>query len=376
MKALKLAIGFCMAVAVLTVALPIAYAEEKTMAVERSIFGKNKDGAVVTTFTLTNAKGFKAVVMDYGAVLVSLYAPDRNNKFENVTLGCDGVADYEERSPFFGAVIGRYANRIAKGKFTLDGVEYTLATNDGENHLHGGLVGFGKVMWAGESFETADAVGVTFSYVSKDGEEGYPGELKVTMTYTLTKDNELRFHYEAETDKATPVNLTQHSYWNLAGQGQGDILGHELTINADRFTPVDEGLIPTGELAPVAGTPMDFTSPHAIGERIGQVEGGYDHNYVLNREGKGLNLAARVYEPGSGRVMEVFTTEPGVQLYTGNFLDGSFAGTDGNPYPKHSGFCLETQKFPDSPNRPEFPSAILRPGQRYVQTTLHRFGTR
>lgn len=345
-------------------------------------FGTTKAGERVTQFTLTNENGLRARVIDYGGILVTLEAPDREGRLGNVTLGCDTIENYEKNSPYFGAVIGRYANRIRGGKFSLDGVEYTLATNDGDHHLHGGDVGFDKVVWAAEPLEAADGMSVRFTYLSKDGEEGYPGNLQCTSTYTLTNANELMMEHRAKTDKATIVNISQHSYWNLAGQGEGDILGHELKIYADRFTPVDAGLIPTGELKQVLGTPMDFIKPHKIGERIAEVEGGYDHNYVLfernfvlMKEGVTLKAAAIATEASSGRVMEVFTTEPGIQLYTGNFLDGSFAGRDGKTYPKHGGFCLETQKFPDSPNQPSFPSPTLRPGEEYVHTTLHRFST-
>jgi aldose 1-epimerase len=313
--------------------------------------------------------------MTYGATLVSLEVPDREGNFADITLGCDSLEGYLSASPYFGSTVGRYANRISKGKFTLDGVEYTLAQNNGENHLHGGIQGFDKVIWEAEPVRMEEAVGVKFVYLSKDGEEGYPGNLTSTVAYMLTDRDELRISYELETDKATPVNLTHHSYFNLAGQGNRDILDHELMIDADKYTPVDEGLIPTGEIRNVEGTPMDFTTPHTIGERIDQVEGGYDHNFVLRGDGGTLILAARVYEPESRRVMQIRTTEPGIQFYSGNFLDGSITGKAGKVYHKHYGFCLEPQHFPDSPNKPNFPSTILRPGDRYMSLTVFKFTT-
>jgi aldose 1-epimerase len=345
------------------------------MDVQKQGFGQLPDGQNVELYVLTNAAGIKARVMTYGATLVSLEVPDREGNFADITLGCDSLEGYLSASPYFGATVGRYANRIAKGKFTLDGVEYTLAQNNGENHLHGGIQGFDKVIWDAEPVRMEEAVGVKFVYLSKDGEEGYPGNLTCTVTYLLTDNDELRISYEAETDKPTPVNLTHHSYFNLQGQGSGDILDHELMLNADKYTPVDEGLIPTGEIRSVADSPMDFTTPHTIGERIDQVEGGYDHNFVLRDGGGTLILAARVYEPRSGRVMEVHTTEPGIQFYSGNFLDGSITGKSGKVYHKHYGFCLEPQHFPDSPNKPNFPSTIIRPGDRYMSLTVFKFST-
>jgi len=339
-------------------------------------FGRLPDGTPVELFTLNNSHGLRARIMTYGAIVVSLEVPDRDGSLADITLGYDSLDGYLETTPYFGAVVGRYGNRIAKAKFTLDGVEYTLAANNGENHLHGGLKGFDKVMWAAEPVREEAAVGVKLSYLSPDGEEGYPGNLSCVVTYWITEDNELKITYEATTDKATPLNLTHHSYFNLAGQGRGDILGHELILEADRYTPVDEGLIPIGELRPVAGTPFDFTTPHIIGARIAQVHGGYDHNFVLRSGGGDLARAAQVFEPTSGRVMEVFTTEPGIQFYTGNFLDGSIFGKVGREYNKHYGFCLETQHFPDSPNQPDFPSTILRPGETYHTLTIHKFSTR
>lgn len=345
------------------------------MDVQKLGFGQLPDGQNVDLYVLTNAAGIKARVMTYGATLVSLEVPDRDGNFADITLGCDSLEGYLSASPYFGSTVGRYANRIAKGKFTLDGVEYTLAQNNGENHLHGGIQGFDKVIWDGEPVKMEDARGVKFVYLSKDGEEGYPGNLTCTVIYLLTDNDELRISYEAETDKSTPVNLTHHSYFHLEGQGSGDILGHELMIDADKYTPVDQGLIPSGEIRSVADSPMDFTTPHTIGERIDQVEGGYDHNFVLRGGGGTLILAARVYEPLSGRVMEVHTTEPGIQFYSGNFLDGSIKGKSGKVYHKYYGFCLEPQHFPDSPNKPNFPSTILRPNDRYMSLTVFKFTT-
>jgi aldose 1-epimerase len=352
------------------------------MNVQEQAFGQTPDGHKVKLYILTNSNGLKARIMTYGAAVVSLEVPDRNGKFDDITLGYDNLDGYVKNNPYFGVIVGRYGNRIAKGRFTLDGTTYKLATNNGENHLHGGIKGFDKVVWDAESFEQKDAVGVKLTYLSKDGEEGYPGNLKCSVTYTLTNNDELKISYEAETDKATVINLTHHSYFNLAGQGKGDILGHELMINADKFTPTDKGSIPTGALQSVKGTPMDFTKPCAIGARINddfeqlRFGKGYDHNWVLNKKGKELTLAARAYEPNSGRVLEIYTTEPGVQFYSGNFLDGSITGKQGKVYKQRYGFCLETQHFPDSPNKPQFPSTILRPGQKYTQLTVHKFYTR
>lgn len=346
------------------------------MEVKKEVFGVLPSGKTVDIFTLINAGGIEARVMAYGATLVSLNLPDREEKFEDVTLGFDCLAGYLGDNPYFGCTVGRYANRIARGKFFLAGAEYTLAKNDGENHLHGGLKGFDKVIWEAEPVEKEDAVGVRFTYLSPDMEEGYPGNLHCTVVYLLTEGNELRISYEAEADKPTPVNLTNHTYWNLAAQGSGDILKHELMINAETYTPVDDKLIPTGELAPVQGTPMDFTTPHSIGERLSQVKGGYDHNYVLRSKEGELSLAARVHEPNSGRILEILTTEPGIQFYSGNFLDGTIRGKGGNIYHLHAGFCLETQHFPDSPNKPHFPSTSLAPGKKYVSLTVHKFFVR
>jgi aldose 1-epimerase len=344
------------------------------MDVQKQPFGRMPDGAAVEIITLTNDKGLRASVMTYGATLVSLEVPDRTGKAGDIVLGYEALEGYIKNSPYFGSIVGRYGNRIAKGRFVLDGVTYKLAVNNGENHLHGGIKGFDKVVWKAESVQEAGAAAAKLSYLSRDGEEGYPGNLSVTVVYALTNDNELKISYEATTDKATPVNLTHHSYFNLAGEG--DVLGHELIIYADSYTPVDAGLIPTGEIRPVKGSPFDFTAPHAIGERIAQVEGGYDHNFVLRQGAGTIRPAARVVEPRSGRIMEISTTEPGLQFYSGNFLDGTIAGKGGRVYARHSGFCLETQHFPDSPNKPGFPSTILRPGQVYKSLTIHKFSAK
>jgi aldose 1-epimerase len=340
------------------------------MDVTKAPFGTLPDGTAVDIYTLTNAHGLKVRIMTYGATIVSLELPDKNGALADCVLGYDALDGYLKSSPYFGAIVGRYGNRIAKGLFTLDGVTYKLAVNNGANHLHGGLKGFDKVVWTAEPV----TAGVKLSYLSRDGEEGYPGNVKVSVTYRLTAADELSLDYEVTTDKATPVNVTSHSYFNFTG-GKRDILAHELTLSADRYTPVDAGLIPTGELKPVSGTPMDFTAPAAIGSRLAQVEGGYDHNYVLSSGGGALALAARIVEPESGRVMEIFTTEPGIQFYSGNFLDGTITGKGGHVYAKHWGFCLETQHFPDSPNKPQFPSTILKPGAVTASRTVHKFST-
>jgi len=339
----------------------------------------------VRQYTLKNTHRMELRVLDYGGIIVSLAVPDRTGRVDDVVLGFDRLEDYERSSPYFGAIIGRFGNRIARGRFTLDGRTYTLATNDGHNHLHGGVKGFDKVMWEVSPFERQDSTGLMLRYTSRDGEEGYPGTVRATVTYTLTEGNELIFDYEATSDRATPVNLTHHSYFNLAGEGEGDVLGHVLTLNANSFTPVDSTLIPTGEIRSVAGTPFDFRAPTAIGARIGQDDEqlrygrGYDHNFVLDKDHDvpaSTTLAARVFEPSSGRVMEVHTTEPGVQFYSGNFLDGTLRGKKGTVYSPRSGFTLETQHFPDSPNHPDFPSTILAPGREYRSRTLLRFGVR
>ena len=353
--------------------------QTRSGSVTREPFGATATGEAVERITLTNRHGVTLQAMTYGAIITALRVPDRTGALGDVVLGYDSLAAYEASSPYFGAVVGRYGNRIAKGRFTLAGREHVLAVNNGPNHLHGGLRGFDKVVWAAETFQNDSATGITFRYVSKDGEEGYPGTLSVAVTYTLTDANAVRIEYEASTDAATPVNLTQHSYFNL--EGSGDILGHELTLAADRFTPVDSTLIPTGELRAVAGTAFDFSTPRAIGERIGATEeqvrfgGGYDHNFVLTRADSGLVRAALVRDPASGRTLEVLTTEPGVQFYSGNVLDGTLTGKGGTVYRHRTGFCLETQHFPDSPNQPAFPTTILEPGRTLRSTTEWRFGT-
>lgn len=350
--------------------------------VSKKPFGKTGDGKSVEIFTLTNSKGAEAKIITYGGAVVSLKVPDKRGRLGDVVLGFDSVADYEKHTSFFGALIGRYGNRIAKRKFSLGGKDYTLAPNNNENHLHGGVKGYDKVVWTGRIWAAADGANLELTYKSKDGEEGYPGNLNIKVIYTLTENNELKVVYLATTDKTTVVNLTHHSYFNLAGAGNPSILDHKLTLFADRFTPTDAGSIPNGELRKVKGTPFDFTRSTAIGARIGQDDEqlkfghGYDHNWVLNKTGKALTLAAKVYEPTSGRTMDVLTTEPGLQFYSGNFLDGLVKGKSGQDYPRRSGFCLEAQHFPDSPNEPKFPTTVLRPGQKYSQTTIYRFSVR
>jgi aldose 1-epimerase len=343
-------------------------------------FGTTQDGQPVDLYTLRNAHGVEARICNYGGIVVSLKVPDKHGRFGDVVLGYDTLAEYEKASPYFGCLIGRYGNRIAKGQFTLDGQLYTLATNNGPNALHGGLKGFDKRVWRAHAYQSPQGPALELRYLSPDGEEGYPGDLAVTAVYTLTDDNALRLDYTATTDKPTIVNLTQHSYFNLAGQGP--ILGHEVYINADRFTPVDATLIPTGELRPVGGTPFDFRRPTAIGARIDwndeqlKFGGGYDHNWVINKRPGELALHARVHEPTTGRVLEVLSTEPGLQFYTGNFLDGTLTGKGGWRYEFRHGFCMEPQHFPDSPNQPNFPSVVLRPGEVYRNTIIYRFAVK
>jgi aldose 1-epimerase len=350
---------------------------EAKMNIEKKPFGKTPDGVAVDLYTLTNRHGLRVKIMTYGATLTSVEVPGRNGKTENIILSLDSLQDYLNGHPYFGSTVGRYANRIAKGKFKLDGKQYTLAGNNNGNHLHGGNKGYDKAVWRAKPVETADSVGVVFTHESPDGDEGYPGKLDAQVTYALTNDNELKMEYEAKTDKPTIVNLTNHSYWNLSGAAD-DILGHELTLNADRYLPVDAGLIPTGELKNLKDSPMDFTKPMTIGSRIGKVEGGYDHCYILNKkpgEKNQLTLAARVDEPKSGRVMEIYTAEPGVQFYSGNFLDGKLH-RGGKAFAKHYGMCLETEHFPDSPNQPSFPSVVLKPGETYTHKTVHKFSVK
>ena len=348
--------------------------------VSRSPFGTLPDGRAVESFMLTNAHGLEVRVMTYGAIITHIVTPDKNGRRADVVLGFDSLAGYLAGSPYFGAVVGRYANLIARGRFSLDGVTYTLARNNGPNSLHGGVRGFDKVIWQAEPFENDSASGVTLRYTSADGEEGFPGTVAASVTYTLTDGNELVVAYDATTDKATPINLSQHTYWNLHGDGRGTILDHVLTLDASRFTPVDSTLIPTGAIAPVAGTPFDFRAPTMIGARIDAADEqlrfgkGYDHNWVLDQSGAGkLAHAARLEDPASGRVLDISTTEPGVQFYTGNFLDGTIKGKQGRTYGHRGALCLETQHFPDSPNHPSFPSTVLRPGQRYESRTLVAF---
>jgi aldose 1-epimerase len=346
----------------------------------RTLFGVTADGIPVEQFTLTNARGMAVSVIGYGGIVVSLRVPDRNRHSADVVLGFDSLEGYLNQTDYFGALIGRCCNRIANGRLVLDGRTHQLSVNAGPHHLHGGFRGFDKVMWQGEPFSLTAAAGLRLTHTSPDGEEGYPGNLQVRTEYLLTEDNELIVSHEATTDAATPVNLTQHSCFNLAGAGRGDILGHELMIEADQFTPVDRSLIPTGDLAPVEGTPFDFRRLAAIGSRIEaphpqlQYGRGYDHNFVLRRPGPGLVHAARVVEPLTGRTLDVFTTQPGLQLYTGNFLDGTAKGKGGARYGPRAGFCLETQHYPDSPNHPAFPSIILREGQLYRSRTVFAFG--
>jgi aldose 1-epimerase len=350
-----------------------------TPKLDKRSYGKTRTGAAVDLYTLTNSNGMEVSITNYGARVATLKVPDRAGKMADVVLGFDSLQGFLGDNPYFGAVVGRYGNRISKGRFTLNGKEYKLATNNGPNALHGGLIGFDKVVWQGQQMGNS---GVKLTYVAKDGEEGYPGNLTTSVEYTLTDANELRLNYSATTDKDTVLNVTNHTYFNLAGEGSGDILGHRLQLFADRFTPVDATLIPTGELKPVAGTPFDFRQPHLIGERINaatdeQIKfgGGYDHNWVLNGNMGTLRPAARVLEPKSGRVMEVSTTEPGIQFYTGNFLDGAIKGKGGKAYNKRYAFCLETQHYPDSPNKPNFPSVVLKPGQKFASTTVFKFST-
>jgi aldose 1-epimerase len=350
--------------------------------ITKKSFGRTADGKAIEIYTLTNTRGVEAKIITYGGAVVSLTVPDKNGKLGDVVLGYDSVADYEKHTSFFGALIGRYGNRIGKAKFALNGKQFTLTANNGENHLHGGPKGYDRVVWAARPSINAAEANLEMTYMSRDGEEGYPGNLNIKVVYTLTEKNELKIVYSATSDKDTVVNLTHHSYFNLAGAGNNSILGHQLILNADRFTPTGSGSIPTGELRSVKGTPFDFTQSKEIGVRIDQADEqlkfgrGYDHNWVLNKTGNELSLAAAVYEPISGRVMEVLTTEPGMQFYSGNFLDGAIKGKSGQNYPYRSGFCLEAQHFPDSPNKPQFPSTVLKKGRTYSQTTTYRFSVR
>lgn len=353
-----------------------------TARIEKIPFGALTDGRTADLFILQNTRGMTARITNYGGIVVSLTAPDRNGQFANVTLGMDSLADYEAGTPFFGALVGRYGNRIAGGQFTLDGKTYTLATNNMGNHLHGGLRGFDRALWTATPVEGEEPA-LLLTHLSEDGDEGYPGNLTVQVTYTLQKNNALRIDYQATTDQPTVVNLTNHTYFNLTADASNDVLSHELILNASAFLAVDETLIPTGERRPVQGTVFDFTRPTPIGKGIDDTTDvqiqyglGYDHAWLLADDGPALKVAAQVYEPTSGRVLEVQTTEPAVQFYTGNFLDGTLTGQNGVIFRKRSGFCLETEHFPDAPNRPDFPSTVLRPGDIYQSTTIYQFSTR
>jgi aldose 1-epimerase len=366
----------CAALAASCGQAPAPPQEDKS--VKATEFGKTPEGEVVRLYTLRNKNGVEAGILDYGGIIVSLKTPDRKGEFGDIVLGFDNLDGYLGRHPYFGALIGRYGNRIANGRFTLNGEQYTLAQNNGPNALHGGLKGFDKYIWHAEPASDGTQR-LRLRLASPDGDEGYPGQMNIAVAYTLTDKNELRIDYSATTSKPTVINLTNHSYFNLAGQGL--ILDHVLELAAARYTPVDKNLIPTGELAPVAGTPFDFTTPHAIGARIDdahpqiQAGGGYDHNFVLDGEAGTLRRIARVTHAGTGRVLEAFTTQPGLQFYTGNFLDGTLKGKGGVIYERRAGFCLETQHFPDSPNQPAFPSTMLRPGEEFVSTTVYKFST-
>ena len=349
------------------------------MSIDKIPFGTTREGQPVELYTLKNANGVTAKIITYGAIIFSLDVPDKNGRFTNVSANCASLADYENRSPCFGALLGRYANRIARGQFKLDGREISLPRNAGPNHIHGGVRGFNKRVWKADPFRAADAVGLRLKYLSKDGEEGYPGNLSCTVVYELNNRNEWKMDYSAETDKPTVVNLSNHSYWNLAGAQSGTALDHELTVNADKYLLADDALIPTGEIVPVEGTPVDFRHPHRVGERMSDIKekqfgGGYDHCMVINNPKPGdLVVCATLKDPKSGRTMEVSTTQPGVQIFTANFQSGAFTGPGGYSYPRNLGVCLETQHFPDSPNKPQFPSTALRPGEVYHETTIHRF---
>lgn len=364
--------------------LPLAMAAPSAAAVggggtlDKQDFGQTLDGTPVELYTLKNGR-ITVKVSTYGATVVSIEAPDRDGRVDDVALGFDNLEGYLGEHPYFGATVGRVANRIAKGKFTLDGKEYSLATNNGPNALHGGIKGFNRVVWKAEEVDNPDGPSIKMTYLSPDGDEGYPGNLSVSVAFTVTARDELRIEYSATTDKATPINLSNHSYFNLGGKTDESILGHELTLAADRYTPVDDTLIPTGEIAPVEGTPLDFRKPTAIGARIDELKGdpgGYDHNFALNDAGGTLAFAARVFDPKTGRVLEMATTEPGVQFYSGNFLDGTNVGKGGTVYKKHHGLCLEAQHFPDSVHHANFPDTILKPGQTYKQTTVYTFSTK
>jgi aldose 1-epimerase len=359
---------------------PMSKPQSKTsvLSISKKLFGTAPEGAV-DLYTLSNANQMSVEILTFGGIIKAIYCPDKNGKIENVILGFNTLKPYLETHPYFGAIVGRYGNRIANGKFNIDGTEYNLATNNSPNHLHGGLKGFDKVIWQAREFKDNEKIGLELSYLSKDMEEGYPGNLNVKVTYSLNNQNELSIDYEAVTDKKTICNLTNHSYFNLAGEGKGNILNHQLVIHADSITPVNEHLIPTGEPMAVQGTPFDFRSGKKMGEEIDsnneQIKygGGFDHNFILKGNSESLPIIAKISEPESGREMEILTTEPGVQFYTGNFLDGTLIGSGNQPYQKRAGFCLETQHYPDSPNQPNFPSTILEVGETYKTTTVYRF---
>jgi len=361
-------------------ALALLAASVSADSITRTPFGKTKNGQAVSLYTLTNARGAQVKITNYGGIVQSIRVPDRQGRLGDVVLGFDSIPRYEKDSPYFGALIGRYGNRIAKGRFTLDGKTHKLFVNNGPNSLHGGKVGFDKRVWKATTTKAAHGVGLALSLLSKDGDEGYPGNLDMRVVYTWTDDDALRISYTATTDEDTVLNPTNHTYFNLAGQGNGTVLDTRMMINASRYTPVDKTQIPTGALAPVAGTPFDFRRPHAIGERIGRpnpqllIGKGYDHNFVLS--GSGLRLSARASSPRTGRVLTEYTDQPGVQLYTGNFLDGKLKGKGGKTYATRGAFCLEAQHFPDSPNHPEFPTTELKPGETYHQTTVYQFSVR
>jgi aldose 1-epimerase len=384
MKLYKAALGYGLALFMVPLITPARI--DAAARVASKPFGHLPDGRPVTLYTLKGPHGLVVEIMDYGATIVSLRTPDRSGKLDNVVLGFSTLRDYLDHSPYFGSTLGRVANRIARARFDLDGKTYRLAANNAPGgvpcSLHGGSVGFDKVLWSAEPGEASSLPALRLDYLSKDGEEGYPGNLQVRVVYSLTPDNGLRIDYEAVTDAATPVNLSNHSYFNLRGEGAGTILDHELTLNAKRYTPVDKGLIPTGGIEPVAGTPFDFMTPHRIGERIDadseqlRFGGGYDHNFAIERKGPGLELAATVYEPTSGRVLELLTTEPGLQFYSGNFLDGTLTGASGHPYLHRGALALEAQHYPNAINEPSFPPIVLRPGMTYKSSTLFRFSTR
>ncbi len=370
-------ISFCLTIMTTT---PLQAGERAGFSIDKTFFGTTPEGQTVDLYTLKNPLGTTVKVLTYGAVIYSVEVPDKNGHVANITANCASLDDYEHRSPCFGALIGRYANRIAGGRFSLDGQVYNLPLNNGPNHIHGGPKGFDKQVWRAEPVQVHDLVGLKLTYTSVDGENGYPGNLKCTVLYELNNRNEWKMDYTATTDKATPVNISNHAYWNLAGVYSGTVLDQVLTVNADKYLRADAALIPTGEIVPVEDTPLDFRAPHTVGQRMGAIKepqfgGGYDHCLVVNHKVPGdLVLAARLKDPKSGRTMEVFTTEPGVQIFTANFGPGAFSGPNGYAYPRHLGLCLECQHYPDSPNKPNFPSTILRPGQAYHATTILKFG--